>query len=422
MNRQAVALAADSAVTIESEGSKKSWQSANKIFGLSRQHPLAIMVYGGSAIMGVPWDTVIKMYRDQLGGVSFPHVSDYADDFLKFLAGQRDLFPPDAQRQEFAALVGVTYLDLVEQVAAELRDRFPDDKPVSLADVRTVVSEIVGAELDAIDKKMLPLPHVSDAELEKLSRSYRDVIADMKNEAFQDLPLTSATSRKLTRLALLLFARDTFTKRVSGVVIAGYGDRDHFPSLEAFRIEAVINNYVNYARDDPGVISRSNGAVVRAFAQSEMVYAFMEGIDGQYQNFIEQAIDELVRQYPQVLLKQVKGIGKERREQVAEQLEDAAETVIQQFVQICEGVRSQYYARPIIQVVTVLPRDELAAMAEALVNLTSFRRKVSLQVETVGGPIDVAVVSKGDGFVWIKRKNYFDLGMNPHVLARYFKN
>jgi hypothetical protein len=29
---------------------------------------------------------------------------------------------------------------------------------------------------------------------------------------------------------------------------------------------------------------------------------------------------------------------------------------------------------------------------------------VSLDAETVGGPIDVAVISKCDGFVWVKRK------------------
>jgi hypothetical protein len=27
------------------------------------------------------------------------------------------------------------------------------------------------------------------------------------------------------------------------------------------------------------------------------------------------------------------------------------------------------------------------------------------EFETVGGPIDVAVISKGDGFVWVKKKN-----------------
>jgi hypothetical protein len=41
--------------------------------------------------------------------------------------------------------------------------------------------------------------------------------------------------------------------------------------------------------------------------------------------------------------------------------------------------------------------------------------------ETVGGPIDVAVISKGDGFVWIKRKHYFVPELNHHFFANYFK-
>lgn len=56
-------------------------------------------------------------------------------------------------------------------------------------------------------------------------------------------------------------------------------------------------------------------------------------------------------------------------------------------------------------------------MAETLVNLTSFRQKVSMSVETVGGPVDVAVISKGDGFVWIKQKRYFELDVNRGTLA-----
>src|SRR4051794_19930188 len=98
MNRQGVALAADSAVTIESAGNMKAWQSANKIFGLSHNHPLAIMIYGGADVMGVPWDTVIKLYRNELGARALPRVSDYADDFLEFLARRRDLFTAEVQR------------------------------------------------------------------------------------------------------------------------------------------------------------------------------------------------------------------------------------------------------------------------------------------------------------------------------------
>jgi len=68
--------------------------------------------------------------------------------------------------------------------------------------------------------------------------------------------------------------------------------------------------------------------------------------------------------------------------------------------------------------VAILPKDELANMAESLVNITSFIRKVSMDVESVGGPIDVAVISKKDGFIWIKRKHYFDQKYNPH----YYKD
>src|SRR5262249_6201751 len=68
-----------------------------------------------------------------------------------------------------------------------------------------------------------------------------------------------------------------------------------------------------------------------------------------------------------------------------------------------------------------LPLEELASMAESLVNLTSFKRRITPDAETVGGPIDVAVISKSDGFIWIRRKHYFDAKQNPHFIANYYK-
>ena len=76
---------------------------------------------------------------------------------------------------------------------------------------------------------------------------------------------------------------------------------------------------------------------------------------------------------------------------------------------------------PILSMVRVLPKDELAAMAEALVNLTAFKRRMTDELETVGGPIDVAVISKGDGLVWVRRKHYFSPELNQHFFANYFR-
>jgi len=68
--------------------------------------------------------------------------------------------------------------------------------------------------------------------------------------------------------------------------------------------------------------------------------------------------------------------------------------------------------------VLFMPKQELANMAESLINLTSLKRRVSAERETVGGPVDVAVISKDEGFVWIKRKHYFSPELNPRYIAK----
>jgi len=53
-----------------------------------------------------------------------------------------------------------------------------------------------------------------------------------------------------------------------------------------------------------------------------------------------------------------------------------------------------------------LPLGELCALAEGLVSLTAFRARMSTEkAETVGGHIDVAAISKAEGFVWVRRKD-----------------
>lgn len=84
-------------------------------------------------------------------------------------------------------------------------------------------------------------------------------------------------------------------------------------------------------------------------------------------------------------------------------------------------MEAKKYVGPVIDIVADLPKEDLATMAESLVNLTSFKRRISREAETVGGPIDEAVISKGDGFIWIKRKHYFSRDLNPYFFANYYR-
>lgn len=81
LNKQAVALAADSAVST----SDKIFRSANKIFSLSKTAPVAIMVYSRADFCGIPWETIIKEYRRNNGQQKFDTLHDYVINFLNFI-------------------------------------------------------------------------------------------------------------------------------------------------------------------------------------------------------------------------------------------------------------------------------------------------------------------------------------------------
>ena len=64
LNTHAVALAADSAITINRPGNRKVHNGGNKLFALSKYHPVGIMYCGNCDFMDTPLEVIIKMYRD----------------------------------------------------------------------------------------------------------------------------------------------------------------------------------------------------------------------------------------------------------------------------------------------------------------------------------------------------------------------
>ena len=61
MNARGIALAADSAVTLEQSG--KTYYNAEKLFQLVPDAPIGIMTYGAADFMGIPWEALIAEYQ-----------------------------------------------------------------------------------------------------------------------------------------------------------------------------------------------------------------------------------------------------------------------------------------------------------------------------------------------------------------------
>jgi hypothetical protein len=82
VNRQGIALAADSAVTI---GRNRVWKSANKLFSLGPVNDIAIMIYNSGDFVGISWEIIIKVFREHIGNRRFNTVKQCEEAFFRYL-------------------------------------------------------------------------------------------------------------------------------------------------------------------------------------------------------------------------------------------------------------------------------------------------------------------------------------------------
>ena len=422
MNKEAVALAADSAVTLGGEKGEKIFTSANKIFALSEHHPVGIMVYGSALLMGVPWESVIKIYRAKLGAKTFSTVEKYARDFIRFLDGKNPLVPAKEQSLYVHRAIHGYYSAIRDDIVARVEAE-PAAGAVSEDKLREICDAAI-AQHHALWKKADVLACMSVAFRRKLREKYQRKIREWKKEIFEALPISRTASRHLTEIGL-----DLFTKRpheislsvASGVVVAGFGTDEFFPSLEHVVVEGKVLGKLKYEWESSTKIDFDNRGGLRPFAQSDMVVTFMEGVDPNYQRAIEHDLADLLHQHVASLLDKIPKLSKNMRKVLQDEFRSVNQCMVGEYRKGLRDYRWEKFVEPLIGVVSVLPKDELAEMAESLVRLIAFKKRVTMESETVAEPIDVAVISKGDGFVWVRRKHYFDPALNPRFLAKHYK-
>ncbi len=421
LNKSAVALATDSAVTIEKEdGPTRVYNSANKLFTLSKYEPVGVMIYGNVEFMGLPWETIIKTFRQSLGTKSFKRLQQYADNFISFLDKPNPFVPPRLQ----AAYVEMVARSAFKVIAKEALDEAQKsiEKKGKLADDKEFLS-ILRAGIKSILGKVRErdrLAHLPKSFENLIVKKYAKAIQKAREDVFHEVPLTAANRRDLRAIVGGLFARNHFPSH-SGIVVAGFGKSEMFPAVKSFRVACHVAGRLKYAVDRKHDVGSDRNAAILPFAQDDMVHTFMEGASLDYINLQQQVWENGLAGYGKAVLDKVAKKLSKSRKALEKAFKAEADKWVADVQQEMTKWRSVNYINPVMDTVAVLPKDELASMAEALVSLTSFKRKVTIgEEETVGGPIDVAVISKGDGFIWIKRKHYFTLDYNPHFCARYF--
>jgi len=422
MNREAVALAADSAVTMgkEGEGGQKVFTSANKLFALSKYYPVGIMVYGRASFIGVPWETIVKIYRGRLGKQKFDTLTEYADSFIAFLDGHNPLFPESEQKEHLHGTTKSYFsYQIRKDIDSEVQSIIGRQGKFADAQIKEITPRVIKRHYDKWENAKM-LPSIPKTHIKDIIDKYSDTIDEAIKDVFEKLPISAGSLTQLRKISASLFAKDIFPANISGVAIAGFGENEPFPSLKSFDVEAIVNDRLKYKERYSD--SAKERAAIIPFAQREMVDTFMAGIAPDLREYVEDNLAGLLNKYAEIVVENIEQFDDKEKADALKKLKQANRNIFKHYQKrLAEYVRTKYVAPVMDVVIAGLPKDELATMAEALVNLTSFRRKITMGTETVAGPIDVALISKGDGFIWIKRKHYFAPELNPQFFAKYYR-
>lgn len=417
VNRSAVALAADSFATITRPGKPPKTYNVNKLFTLSKHAPVGVMVYGAAEVLGVPWETVVKVFRKSLKDDRLDKIDHYAERFIRFLSNSNVLFSADSQVRWLTSVVDHFLANVDADIDKRAERHVKQNGAITEDEVAKLTNEVVAQRIAMLGSH--PARDNLPADFENRVRAELATFFDASvTQRLPKKPLTDEKKADLHEAAVLLFTRkfDIPTTR-SGIVIAGFGEIECFPVVRAYLIHGVCCGQLIYSYDESDSFD-GDGCAVLPFAQRDVANAFLQGIDDHNLSIIMDYV-KLVFSQLATTVAQTIPLSDNERESVEARLNAAALDAVTQLDRNIEGHLRTKHIDPLLATVNVLPKEELAVLAEALVSLTSLKRKMSTDVETVGGPIDVAVISKGDGFIWIRRKHYFDPSINPSFVPRY---
>ena len=364
------------------------------------------MIYGSGDFIGYPWEVVTKTFREHIGDTVFSTVSECGDKFLTYLS---------SDKFENENLENLNILSFFGDVIGDIKNRIGDQTSTKL-DYKRRITKTINERIESAENNFKKL----EGQIKKsvFLGEYLETIKDNAEDILK-LKITKKLQKLIADFLYLLFRSQFESSLSTGVVLTGYGKSQLFPELIDYKIDGKHKGFVRFwvTRKFDLNEKDTSDAMVVPFAQSDMFQLFMAGITNNHLTFVRDILIRVLNHKSTRLIEKFVDGASKRRAEKESQKKDNKEIIIKFFEEFSSYMQKEMI-QPVVTVISTLPKEEMAAMAEALVEITTLRRKVDSPIESVGGPTDVAIISKGDGLIWIKRKHYFDIEINRDFLRR----
>lgn len=381
MTPNAIAMAADSVVTVSN---RKTYEGVNKLFMLSNNPPVGIMIYNNANFFNFPMETIIKDFREKQRE-QCKTVNEFKEKFETYLTeiceSNNHIFP-------------ITIKDEIDYFISEFKEEIQKNR--------------------AILHQFMPKQFTID--LEKYTKKINNIDFD---SYFEEQVKEFVDNSDEVMLLKRIFFENKIYNQFTGVVISGFNQNDLFPSSINFKIIPIDNTFIIEDVEEDSV-NHEISVVLTPFAQIDTITNFLNGIDESTAFQISNYFNKIIGEYSDRLIQVINSSnhvnsGKSLK---LNEITDEKDKICNDFCMFIDKLKKENH-KPIIKSIASLPKEELANLAESLINITSMKLKVQDNLETVGGDVDVALITKGDGFIWTKRKHYFDKTLNPQFFSRH---
>ena len=447
LNKTGMALAADSAATITNgdTSTSKVFNTANKVFTLSKHHPVAIMIFNNAEFLYTPWELIIKLYRKNLKKKSFRTVKEYSDDFRKFLIKNELLNFRKKEKAFLTTKLQVIVNGIINETRNHLYSQSDYDALSALQDLDShedipsekidSVKRIISILESIIDKDIVifndsdKVEGLNEVDLKSFKQSNKSFIYEIIDDVFKNsTPLLLHSDNieelraKIADLFISILSSNHFLLGFTGLVFVGYGNEQLYPALYSIQTDGVVSGNLRYSVTGDIVISDEHNCDLVPFAQTDVMNTFIQGINSELYNVVNDSLYKSLASnldtYNDIIIANTEG---EVNEELLETLkQDFKESIMVSMQNNIQSVLHNSHIQPTLQALRFLSKEDLAELAESLIYLTFLKRRTTSSLESVGGAIDVAIISKGDGFIWKKRKHNFEDKLNQHFFQNYF--
>lgn len=391
MNRSAVAMAADSLASVsyrrsgDSGVTTKSYDRVRKLLPLHGKDPVGVMFYDSPDFHGLPWEVILGEFARERTE-SFDRVVDYANAFFAFLGELCEQWVTADARHSLIQSVLDPAIDELTDAWAIGGAGLPNDDQA----YRDAASAVVDAVIQHRRTQLEQLPRVSlsDAQLAESDATIRSVFETSAPGLWGNLDRAHRDSLVDLGRKELGHVKKSEPDR-TGIVFAGFGITQLFPAVHVYVVSGHSQGGVRCCQRVTKELTPANRGLILPVAQTSMAQAFMGGINPQIRLRVDALLDELVKALPIDTQASLRSELKQRLDK------DVAQ-----------------HSEPVVNGIGFLSALDVAELARSLVAFTALRNRVSLQADLVGGPFDVAVMSRADGFVWVERASSYAVKSN----------